>query len=190
MALIGSEMIEIELSKLKFKKLKEKSSVVNYLVTDFEDKKYSIILEDVDIPFGVEVYEKKHVINIEIHPKTNNKHHNYYAMISNFESELTTQENVKYDKLKTNIENKGYYPNIRESKNGYIIRTNIFHTPEVFQMIGGRDKKIKNIKDKRTLIDVNKIKANVELELGVVWVSSNNYGFCWYIKKIQILYSL
>ena len=147
-------------------------------------------MENVDIPFGVETYEKKNILNIEIIPKRSNQQYNYYAIISHFEKEMTDQSNFKYEKLSREIDGKGYYPNIRESKEGYIIRTHIFHVPEVFIMSSGKDKNIKNIKDKRTLQDVSKIKANIELELGTLWITDNNYGYLWYVKRIEILHSL
>lgn len=190
MSLKSPDLIEINLEKLKFKKLKEKTNVVNYLITDFDNKKPSIILENVDIPFGVETYEKKHIVNIEINPKRDNKQYNYFAVISHFEKELINHENIKYDKLSKRIEGKGYYPNMRESKGGYIIRTHILNTPEVFTMVSGKDKTIKNIKDNRSMLDITKIRANVELELGTFWVNDNNYGYLWFIKRIEILHSL
>lgn len=190
MALVSPDILDLNLANLKFKKIKEKTEVTNYIITNFQDHKHTIILEGVDIPFGVETYEKKSILNIEIDPKKNNKHHNYKAVISGFESELTKKENIKYEKLSKDIENKGYYPNIRESKGGYILRCHIFTVPEVFAMVSGKDKTIKNIKDKRSMLDVTKIKANVELELGSLWTNENNYGFLWYVKKIQILHSL
>jgi hypothetical protein len=190
MSLKSPELIEINLQNLKFKKIKEKTDVTNFLITDFENKKKSIILENVIIPFGVETYEKKNILNIEIEPKKNNSHYNYYAVISNFESELTKPENIKYEKLSREVTNKGYYPNIRESKGGYIIRSHVFTTPEVFTMVSGRDKTIKNLKDKRTMLDIVRTRANIELELGTVWVNDNNYGFLWYVKRIEILSAL
>lgn len=190
MSLKSPDLIEIDLNKLKFKKLKTKTDVTNYLITNFENKKHTIILEDIDIPFGVETYEKKHILNIEINPKKNNQQYNYFAIISHFEKELASSENIKYEKLARDIEGKGYYPNMRESKGGYIIRTHIFNTPEVFAMVSGKDKSIKNIKDKRSMLDVTKIRANVELELGTFWVNDNNYGYLWYVKQIEVLHLL
>lgn len=190
MSLKSPDLIEVDIKKIKFKKLKEKTNVTNYLMTDFENKKPTIILENIDIPFGVETYEKKHILNIEINIKKNNQQYNYFAIISHFEKELADQNNIKYDKLLRDIKGKGYYPNMRESKGGYIIRSHIFNTPEVFTMVSGKDKSIKNIKDKRSMLDVTKIKGNIELELGTFWVNDNNYGYLWYVKRIEILHSL
>jgi len=147
-------------------------------------------LENINIPFGVETYEKKNIVNIEIVPKRNNLQYNYYAIISHFEKEMTDKNNFKYEKLSRDIENKGYYPNMRESKQGYILRTHIFNTPEVFSMVSGKNKNIKDIKDKRSLLDIGGVRANVEIELGTLWVTENNYGYLWYIKKIEILHLL
>jgi hypothetical protein len=187
MALICDNLIELELQKLKFSKLKSKTNVINYLITDYNNKKHSIILENVNIPFGIEKYEGRHILNIEISPKKNNKHNNYYSMISYFEKELTDPENIKYEKILRSIENKGYYPNLRESKEGYIIRTHTLHVPEVYVILNTKNGQII---DKRHIDNVKQTKSNIELELGTFWITENNYGFTWFVKKIQILYSL
>lgn len=190
MSLKSEDLIKINLNELKFKKLKQKTDVSNYLITNFENKKVTVILENIDIPFGVEIYEKKHILNIEINPKKSNQQYNYYAIISGFEQEISNLENFKYEKLLRDLEGKGYYPNIKKSKEGYIIRTHIFNTPEVFTMLSGKDKSVRNIKDNRILQDVKKVRANIELELGTLWINDNNYGFSWYVKQIEILHSL
>jgi hypothetical protein len=37
------------------------------------------------------------------------------------------------------------------------------------------------------MFDVEKIHANVELELGTLWTNTINYGYLWYVIKIEIL---
>ena len=184
-------IVNLQLNKLNFKKVKDKSEIKNYIMSDKNDNtKPKIMLEKVNIPFGVEKYNGNNILNIEIDPKKNNIHYNYHAVISGFENELAKIENFKDKKLTSDITGKGYYPNIRDSKEGYILRSYIFTVPEVYSMVSGRDKTIKNIKNKMSLLDVEKVKANVELELGSLWINDNNYGFIWYIKKIEVLYSL
>jgi len=38
--------------------------------------------------------------------------------------------------------------------------------------------------------DIKKTIANVEMELGIVWITDNNYGYLWFLKEIQVLSSL
>lgn len=185
-----TEILDLQLKNLLFKKVKDKTEVKSYIIKKKEGGKQTIILKNVNIPFGPEKYNNNTVLNIEIDPKKNNVHHNYHAVISGFEKELANRDNFWDKKLLLDTENKGYYPNMRESKEGYILRAYIFTEPEVFSMVSGRDKTVKNIRNKMSMRDVEKIKGNVEIELGSLWVNDNNYGFIWYVKKIQVLYSI
>jgi hypothetical protein len=54
--------------------------------------------------------------------------------------------------------------------------------PEIYLNMG----KFKNL---LTLSDITKTKANVELELAMVWLNEHNYGIIWRIKEIEVLYS-
>ena len=40
-----------------------------------------------------------------------------------------------------------------------------------------------------TLNDIKNTVANVELEFGTLWITDNNYGIIWTIKKIEVLYN-
>lgn len=183
------KLLDLDTKKIIFKKLKENNDIANYLMLNENKKKPVIYLEKVYIPFGVEKYNGKSIVNIEINPKKNNIHYNYYSIITEFEEEFKKKDTITYKKLLTDIENKGYYPNIRESKSGYIIRSNIFTIPEIYCKITGKDK-TQSIKQKMNIKDINKVKANIELELGSLWVNQNNYGIMWYVKKIEVLYAM
>lgn len=186
-------LLNLNLSDIKFKKSKEvvkdKDHLIYYIMTDKNKKRLSVYLTDIQIPFGPEKYNDKIILNIEINPKKNNIHYNYKAIISGFESEFSNKENFTYGKLLKDIEGKGYYPNIRESKEGFIIRTYIITEPEVFSMTVGKNKSIK-FKNKLSIKDTVKVVANVKLELGPLWINDNNYGLLWYVKQIEVLYSV
>jgi len=77
------------------------------------------------------------------------------------------------------IEDKGYYNNIKKNGSGYIIRTYIFGKPDVYSFAGPM-----------ILEDAKKVKANIVLELGCMWSNDNNYGILWYVKEIEILHNL
>jgi hypothetical protein len=71
---------------------------------------------------------------------------------------------------------------MRKSKGGYIMRSYVFGSPEIFTMIG-------NYKNRLTSVDIKNTVSNVDLEMGTFWINDNNYGFIWYVKKIEVLYT-
>lgn len=191
--MINDELLKLNLLEMKFKKSKEveinSEHLIYYTIIDKNKKRPSIYLNSVNIPFGPEKYNNKYILNIEINPSKSNIHYNYKAIISGFEAEFGKKENFHYEKLLKDIEGKGYYPNLRDSKEGVIIRSYIFTEPEVFSMMSGKDKTIK-FKNKLSLKDANKVVANVKLELGQLWINENNYGIIWYVREIEVLYSI
>jgi hypothetical protein len=175
---------QLSIKNLLFKKIKDKVGEYrkNYILLNSLGEKIKITLNNVTIPFGIEKYNSTNILNIEISPKKSNDHYNINAIITAFESELSNIELIRDKELKKELEDKGYYQNIRESKDGYIIRCHVLHMPEIFMMIG----KFKNL---LTMSDVKKTKATVELELSLMWINDNNYGIIWSIKNIEILTS-
>ena len=172
----------LSVKNLKYKKSKEKSDgyVKTYSITSFDDARIKLKLSNVLIPFGIEKYNKKHILNIEIDPKKYNDHHNIKTLLSTFENEFIDISNIKYDILAQDIDGKGYYGNMKESKGGYIIRTNVFSNPEIFADIGG-------FRTELTSSSIVKSRANVDLELATLWITENNYGICWQVRRIEIL---
>ena len=192
--------VDLDLQKLHIKRIKKKETITSYCTfqrlydkqtnTSYNKRK-SISLRNIYIPFGVEFYNNNSIINIELRRHTCNEHHNYYSEISAFESDMDNKDILNNICTKGDIQSdiigKGYYPNIRDSKLGHIIRAHISTTPEVYEMVCGRDKKLKNIKDRRNVSDIKNIKANVTIELGTLWISDNNYGYMWILKSVEIL---
>jgi hypothetical protein len=155
----------------------------NYVLLGSDGNKITLIIKKCLLPFGYETFNNKYILNIEITPKKDNEHHNIFAQIDTFEKEFIEQINIKNKEICEDIEGKGYYPNMRKSKCGYIIRSYIFGNPEIYTMIG-------NFKNKLTSIDIKNTVSNIELELGTFWITDNNYGIIWYVKKIEVLYNI
>jgi len=172
------DLINVDIKHIQFKKTSEKykEQKINYNIS-YHNKKPTIRLEKVYIPFGVENFNDRQIINIEIHPK---KHYNAYSMINGFENQLSNLENYSDKIVLENIQNKGYYKNMRKSKLGYIIRTHVFHKPEIFCNIAG-------FKTLMSTSDIKNTNSNVDLELGTFWINENNYGITWIVRKIEIL---
>lgn len=176
------ELSDLKLNFLKLKKTKDTigSQMKTYTITNLKSEKIRVCLKNVFIPFGYETYDKKLVLNVEINPKKNNNHHNMYSSLTQFENEFIDKNNFYNDEVKKDIEGKGYYKNMRESKGGFIIRSLVFGNPEIFTNAG-------IIRSLMTSKDIIKSVSNVELELGTLWITENNYGFTWYVKKIEVL---
>jgi hypothetical protein len=165
---------------IKTKKNTEKNTETYVMIG--ENEKITINLNKVRIPFGYENYNNKDVLNIELSPKKNNSHYNIYSYIYGFEEMLSDRKNIKNKELRKKLSGKTYYPNMRESKCGYIVRSYKYSSPEIYMMNGG-------FKTDLTSLDIGKTISNVELELGSLWISDTSYGFVWNIKKIEVLYS-
>jgi hypothetical protein len=179
-------MENLNISSLLFIKSKESTinneHKINFIMLNNTKSRNNIILKNVKIPFGYEKYKNDIILNIEIDPKTDKTHNNYYIILSTFENEFTNKNDlsklIRYD-----IEDKTYYPNMRESKDGFIIRTHIYEKPEIFSMIGGTYKML------MTSMDLKKTYVDIELELRTLWITNDNYGITWSVKKIEIKYS-
>lgn len=181
---MSTDVSELSVKKLKFKKTKDciGAHTKNYAITNFKNERIKITIQNVNIPFGYEDYEKKKILNIEINPKKYNDHHNIKSLISEFENEFSDSNNFYGSELKNDVSGKGYYNNMRDSKGGAIIRCLIFGSPEIYTYMG-------KFKTMMTSKDIPKTICNVEIELGTMWITENNYGISWYVKKIEILHS-
>ena len=155
----------------------------NYLLTH-QSKRIKFSLKGITIPFGFEKFNGHTILNAEINTKKNNDSHNTHATIAGFEEEIKNlREKSSCPKdLKNDILGKGYYPNMRESEFGYIVRMYVFGSPKIYAMINGGEITM-------TSNDIKKTIANIEMELGILWITDNNYGYLWYLKEIQILSS-
>ncbi len=174
---------ELEFKNLTFKKTKNSAKkILNYLVLS-QKKKIKIILKSVLIPFGYEFFNGHNILNVEINPNKNNEHYNMYVCINRFEDIFKILYDSDYcpENLKQDIENKGYYNNMRESKEGYIIRCYVIGMPKIYTKNGGNEILL-------THKDVKNTVSNIEIDFGILWISENNYGILWYIKEIEIIH--
>jgi hypothetical protein len=157
-----------------------KSDKITYNILDKTKQKIIIELKNIFVPFGLEIYKKTSILNIEINPKNSNQHYNYHTIINTFEKELSSlSENNSLNILKNDIGNIPYYPNIRESKGGYILRTHLLGSTNIYSMIG-------DYKNRMSASDLKKTICDISIELSTLWIMKDNYGFVWNIKNIEI----
>jgi len=157
---------------------------INHYLVLHKSKKISFMLKNIKLPFGYETFNSHTILNIEINPKKNNYHYNMYVLLSGIEKtiqDLQTTENIS-SSLKSDIDGKGYYPNMRESKEGYIVRSYVMSPPKIYAKIGTYEMSL-------TPADIKNTIANVIIELGIIWITDHNYGILWALKEIHVVSS-
>ena len=136
------------------------------------NKKIKITTPKLYVPFGIENFGNKLILNLEFSKyKTNNFVYNFYAIIKSLE------------KYVINL-NKGLYTScIKDRPEPYepLLRANIKKYGK---------KILTNIVSKcntKTLYDIDKNSyIHVELELNNIWLSNGKYGINWDIETIYI----
>jgi len=177
----------LSIKTMNFVKTKNTISYKKTNNSDIYKKNYSIInklgnrptisIENIVIPFGYELYNKKYILNLKLNI-TNNHHYNILSTILAFENEIANINNYTDKDIIQDIEGKEYFHNLKQDE--HFIRTYVIGTPNIYANING-------IKTSLTHNDIKKTIANVEIELGTFWITDNNYGILWFIKNIQII---
>jgi hypothetical protein len=138
-----------------------------------ENKKIKFTLNNIVIPFGVEIYNQKELLNIEIQPK-NNESYNYISIIESIENKIL---NSKLDILK----NKNFISSIKDSKYGKILRTHLIKDPEIY-IKSKTDTKINLMKS-----NLKNSESNVNISLKGIWIKDDNYGLYWSLSDCEII---
>jgi hypothetical protein len=137
-------------------------------------------LENIYIPFGVENYNDKYIVNLEFE-KTINMHNNYISILQNLEKHISNKKFESEINVDACMINKNLCSSIKESKLGYILRAHLTNNTNIFisKKDGGKIEL-----DKSNLKGVT---ANIELGLKGIWVNDESYGFYWNLHSIQIV---
>lgn len=174
-------IFDIDVENLKFKKTRDKLSEhqKNYMIF-VETGKPRIKLERVFIPFGVEFYNKKQLLNIELYPNKNNIHNNLHSLLLSLEQDFANKIVHNYE-LKNDITDLKYHSFLKQNDSSAIhMRTYMSPNTEIYTFIGKSKQNIMQSSLKGT-------HCNVELELGTLWMNATNFGIIFYVKDIQIL---
>lgn len=162
-----------------YKKTKQNNTYKkNYGIVNKKNERIVISINNVYIPFGIERYNDRDLINIELNPQKNNQHYNLNVILSEFEKELKNTENLKDNYVLRDIEQKNFHSNIKQNNQNFLIRTHIFGTPDIYTNINGK---------KFPIIDIKKKHANMEIELLTLWITDDNYGILFNIKSVEII---
>lgn len=138
-----------------------------------ENKKIKFTLNNIVIPFGVEIYNQKEIVNLEIQPK-NNESYNYISIIESIENKV---KNSKLDMIK----NKTLIPSIKDSKYGKILRTHLISDPSIY-IKSKSDSKINLMKT-----NLKNSESNVTISLKGIWIKNESYGLLWSLSECEIV---
>ena len=136
-------------------------------------------LENVFLPFGVESFNNKYILNLEFE-SSSNLHNNYISTLSTFEKKILEKKYETEINIESLLINKKFLSSIKDSKLGKIVRAHISDSTNVF--ILKKDSSKMNI-DKENLKGTS---TNIELTLKGLWVNDNSYGFYWNVNSVQI----
>ena len=138
-----------------------------------------IKLENVFIPFGVEKYNNKYILNIEF--EKSNIHNNYISTLSNLENKIINKKYSTEVNIESCLVNKKFLTCLKPSILGHILRAHISDLTDIF--ILKKDSSHMSI-DKENLKGTN---VNIELTLKGIWINDDSFGFYWNVGNVQII---
>jgi hypothetical protein len=136
-------------------------------------------LENIFLPFGVESFNNKYILNLEFE-SSSNLHNNYISTLLTFEKKILEKKYETEINIESLLINKKFVSSIKDSKLGKIVRAHISDSTNVF--ILKKDSSKMNI-DKENLKGTS---TNIELTLKGLWVNDDSYGFYWNVNSVQI----
>lgn len=166
--------MEIDIQNLQ---LNQKSKLFFILLCNNSILKFNINL--CNIPFGIETFSNKEILNIEL-LNTNNDHHNIILKIQSLEKAISSHLYNSEINVKQNLSNKIFSKSLKESKMGFLLRTHPKTNIEVY---------ILKKDNSKMFIEQNNIvntTSNVELYLKGVWVNDSSYGLYWGLNYVHI----
>ena len=162
-------------------------------------EKLKFVSPILSIPFGVETYLGKEVLNIELtNLKKDNKIYNFYNMlktIDNFFEKLSwnykIQKGIKSalpSDLLNLLKNKKYVSCIKNRPNNFdpLFRTHLKRNKKIMSSVFF---KFEDNNKNKVIIATDELKgkkANFILELEFLWIKNDNYGLGWYVNAAKI----
>lgn len=150
-------------------------------------KKFAFASPALKIPFGVEKYNYKRIVNLQfIDYKKNNSLYNFYSclkQLDNFFYRLsydTTVNNHFSPNLIEQLKGKQYIPFMKKSY-APILRTHLRETAK---------KLITEVKQGDTYVELDDLKGvfcTAKIELGSLWITDTSYGVTWYVNEINVV---
>ena len=97
-----------------------------------ESLQYSIFINSIEMPFGIEVFNSNKILNIEF-KSDNNQHYNIYTHLLSIDERIIDM--IKSNNIPINLKhifnNKTFVSSIKESMLGHLLRTHITSNSEI-----------------------------------------------------------
>jgi hypothetical protein len=182
----------MDIEKIDFSKIFLSTDRKGYRFS-YDRKSFKIEIPDCDIPFGIELYNKKEILNINIYDNTEdtNKKINLvsylkllekiYEQFSNKQSETKTLPFVNLPiGFTKEVSGKEFSTTIKPGhKGGVFLRTHLAKDIKVYKLDG--DKKVECLRT-----EIKGKRCSLVLELNSLWMYGTKYGFIWYVHEIII----
>ena len=171
-------------NKLFFSKDKFIGQKKSYRIVS-EGSKITLYTPLVYLPFGVETYNGKNILNFEIDTEKNNELYNFHALIYKLENILQNLGNNEIDDLniKSNhqqianlIKGKQFISCIKNGLKGYLIRSYVNQ---------GIDIKSNN-DDYYTINQIKGKLVRITIDIGNLWIMPDTYGYILNITNIIV----
>ena len=148
------------------------------------------------LPFGVEKYGNKDVLNAEFtNRQSNNIMFNFWTEMSQFEKfieNLSCDEETVINYLNANrfggelvkqINGKPFTNCVRTRPEPYNphFRLHVRHNVDMFRKTGDGSKQI------MSSTDIKGKAAILTVQLGSLWVTASSYGLVWYVNSVQVV---
>lgn len=182
----------MDCTQIDFTKMFLMSERGGYRIT-YNMKKLAIKTPIVFSPFGVELYNKKEVLNIEIQKLGNEQQNFTHGMnmidvfYNHFSDESLKETNQipftspqVYAILAKELNGKAYTSFLRDSNKGKHVRTHITKNTDIYKMVDGK-------KIYATKSEIKGKQIICEMELSNIWYYGVAYGLTWNMTKIEIL---
>lgn len=166
-------MTDFKITKLEFVKKK------NFIVVTQDKTPITFKLINCHVPFGIEKYNGKDILNLELE-KENNELYNIYSKLTAIEDIIKKQEIDADLQVTQAVRGMGFVPSVKTSLKGYILRTHI-HDPDIYILKKNGDK---------MLIDglnLPNTYVNASVVLNGIWLNDSNYGLLWSVTDVQVV---
>jgi hypothetical protein len=180
----------MDIEKIDFSKIFLSTDRKGYRFS-YDRKSFKIEIPDCEIPFGIELYNKKEILNINLYDNevdTNKKINtlNYLKLLEKiyeqFSNKKIESKNLPFVSLPfgftKEVENKEFLTTIKPGhKGGVFVRTHLAKSIKVYKLEDG--KKVECVRP-----DLKGKKCSLILELNSMWMYGGKYGFLWYVHEI------
>lgn len=139
-----------------------------YYNITYENKQINIKNLICHIPFGIEKFNDKILLNIELLDSNEN---------NNILSKIDSIQNIIINKFS----NLGLISCIKKSKLGYLLRTHFLKSTECYILKKNNEK---------IIIDecnLNLSDCEIDLTLKGIWINDNNFGLYFVINSIKVI---